>query len=165
MIPDPEPHDRTDDARAHALRARAAKRREAEAVGIDERFISDMVEGFYASIRKDDALGPIFDERIEDWPDHLARMKGFWRSILHNSGEFSGNPMARHKAIPGLEEQHFARWLELFYANLSTLAPDPRARELVAARARMIAESLLIGIVVDRDGLAEAMKKRSLPHV
>jgi len=154
-----------DDARTHAIRAREAKRREAEAIGVDESFISDMVEGFYASIREDDLLGPIFAQTIDDWSPHLARMKQFWRSILHNSGEFSGNPMARHKAIPGLEQHHFARWLDPFYANLRSLAPNPRAQELVAGRARMIAESLLTGIVVDRDGLEGAMKERSLPHV
>lgn len=155
----------TEDARTHAIRARQAKRREAEAVGIDASFISDMVEGFYASTREDDLLGPIFAHTIDDWPSHLARMKQFWRSILHNSGEFSGNPMARHKAIPGLREDHFVRWLDLFYANLRALAPNPRAQELVAGRARMIAESLLLGIVIDRDGLAGAKKERSLPHV
>ena len=82
--------------------ARAAKRAEAEALGVDEAFVSHMVEHFYSAIREDDVLGPIFAERIDDWPTHLARMKAFWRSILFNSGEFSGNPMRKHMAIPGL---------------------------------------------------------------
>lgn len=145
--------------------AREAKRREAEAIGIDEGFISDMVEGFYATIRADEMLGPVFAERIADWPAHLYRMKQFWRSILHNSGEFSGNPMARHIAIPGLERDHFVRWLELFYANLRATAHDPRAPELVGMRARMIAESMLTGIRIKREGIAGAIKKEELPHV
>lgn len=153
------------EARQHVLRARAVKRRDAEAIGIDESFVSDLVEGFYAAIRKDELLGPIFAARISDWPPHLARMKQFWRSILHNSGEFSGNPMARHIAIPGLEQRHFIRWLELFYANLRQMAHDPRASEHVAERARMIAESLLTGINVARDGVAGAMTKEALPYV
>lgn len=153
------------EARAHVLRARQAKRREAEAIGIDESFVSDMVEGFYAAIRRDDLLGPVFAKRIADWPPHLERMKQFWRSILHNSGEFSGNPMARHIAIPGLEPHHFVRWLELFYANLHTLAQDPRASEHVGDRARMIAESLLAGILVRREGITGATTKETLPHV
>ncbi|UYV17221.1 group III truncated hemoglobin [Porphyrobacter sp. ULC335] len=153
------------EARAHVLRAREIKRCEAEAIGVDERFISDMVDGFYAAIRTDDLLGPIFAARVSDWPPHLARMKQFWRSILHNSGEFSGNPMARHIAIPGLERRHFIRWLELFYANLQQMAQDPRSSEHVGKRARMIAESLLTGINVARDGVAGAMTKEALPHV
>lgn len=153
------------EARAHVAAARRAKRLKAEAIGIDDGFISDMVEGFYAAIRKDDLLGPVFAERIADWPPHLARMKQFWRSILHNTGEFSGNPMARHIAIPGLEERHFARWLDLFYANLHAMADDPRACDLVGDRARMIAESLLTGILVRRKGIAGATQKETLPHV
>jgi hemoglobin len=161
MTKTPQSHE----ASAHAAHARQAKRHEAEAIGIDERFISYMVEGFYADIRKDDLLGPVFAERIADWPPHLARMKQFWRSILHNSGEFSGNPMARHIAIPGLEPRHFVRWLELFYANLRTMTQNPRSAELVGERARMIAESLLAGILVRREGIAGAIKKEELPHV
>ena len=77
------------------MNARQNKRANAEDIGIDERFISDMVEQFYASIRADELLGPIFAKRVADWPAHLLRMKQFWRSVLHNSGEFSGNPMAK----------------------------------------------------------------------
>lgn len=152
------PHD-------HARQARAAKRVEAEAIGIDEGFISEMVDRFYASMREDDLLGPIFSERISEWPPHLARMKQFWRSVLHNSGEFSGNPMVKHIAIPGLTERHFSRWLQLFYANLRQMQPDPRAVQLVGERARMIAESLLTGIAIDRDGIGGAIERRNLPHV
>ena len=145
--------------------ARAAKRAEAEALGVDEAFVSHMVEHFYAAIREDDLLGPIFAERIDDWPTHLARMMAFWRSILFNSGEFSGNPMRKHMAIPGLEEHHFARWLELFYATLRALEEEPGGTLLVAGRARSIADSLLTGIAVRRDGLVGSRAGKDLPHV
>ncbi|WP_324261475.1 group III truncated hemoglobin [Altererythrobacter sp. H2] len=134
-------------------------------LGINEQFIDAMVEGFYTEVRGDALLGPIFEARITDWPHHLARMKQFWRSILHNSGEFSGSPMARHIAIPGLAEIHFSRWLELFYGNLRALEADPRAAPLVGERARMIADSLMTGIAVHRGGVTGALEKRSLPHV
>lgn len=152
-------------ARAETLALRAQRKDDAEALGVDAAFISDMVETFYARIRKDSLLGPIFAERIADWPVHMARMKAFWRSILHNSGEFSGNPMARHLAIPGLEEAHFAHWLELFYATLRDLAARPGAVPLVAGRARMIADSLLTGIETKRLGLGGARAGEGLPHV
>lgn len=151
--------------RDHVRLARAAKRAEVEAIGIDDAFISEMVDRFYAAIREDDLLGPIFAARIAEWPPHLARMKQFWRSVLHNSGEFSGNPMVKHIAIPGLSEHHFSRWLALFYANLRQMAPGPRAVELVGNRARMIAESLLTGIAINRDGIDGAIERRSLPRV
>src|SRR5690606_20180873 len=125
-------------SRAEALRARAAKKQAAEDIGITADYVDRMVETFYGSIREDALLGPIFDQRIADWPAHLARMKAFWRSVLHNSGEFSGNPMIKHIAIPGLEERHFAHWLELFYATLRGMEEDRAATELVGMRARMI---------------------------
>ncbi len=155
----------TERSREEVRAARAAKRAQAEAQGVDEQFISAMVERFYASIRQDDLLGPIFAERISDWPVHLGRMKAFWRSILFNSGEFSGNPMAKHLAIPGLDDTHFARWLELFYATLRDLGPHPEGIALVAERARSIADSLLTGITIRRDGIAGSKAGRSLPHV
>ena len=144
------------DARRHALAARTAKRDAALAIGIDDAFISDLVDRFYAAICNDALLGPIFATRITDWPTHLGRMKAFWGSVLHNSGQYSGNPMLKHLAIPGLDHGHFARWLTLFRATLDDLARDPAASAHVHERARMIATSLLNAIVINRDGLAAA---------
>lgn len=151
--------------RDQVARIRAAKRAKAVAVGVDEAFVSQLVEGFYAAVRDDDLLGPIFAQRIADWPQHLDRMKRFWRSILFNSGEFSGNPMLKHMAIPCLEERHFARWLELFYAQLRRLESTPGAAPLVGRSARMIADSLLTGIATRRSGLAGSRAGGNLPHV
>lgn len=153
------------DALSYAKRKREEKRAEAELIGIDAAFIDHLVETFYARIRGDALLGPIFAERISDWPSHLARMKAFWRSVLHNSGEFSGNPMLKHLAIPGLELRHFERWLQLFYETLSEIESHHSATQLVGARARMIADSLLTGIAMKRDGLTGGRAGKDLPYV
>lgn len=152
-------------SREHAPAARKAKRVQAEALGVDERFISRMVETFYDAIRQDELLAPIFAERISDWPPHLERMKTFWRSVLFNSGEFSGNPMQKHMVIPGLTEFHFERWLTLFYATLRSLEVEQEGTLLVATRARSIADSLLTGISLRRDGLTGSKAGKNLPHV
>lgn len=143
-------------ARRHAPAARTAKRDAALAIGIDDAFISDLVDRFYAAVRDDALLGPIFATRITDWPTHLGRMKAFWGSVLHNSGQYSGNPMLKHLAIPGLDRDHFDRWLTLFRATLDDVARDPAASVHVHERARIIATSLLNAIVINRDGLAAA---------
>ena len=148
---------------AHALKAREQKRAHAEGLGVDVGFVSSFVEAFYANIRKDELLGPIFAEKIHDWDDHLGRMKRFWRSVLFSSGEYAGNPMVKHVAIPDLERDHFAHWLDLFYATLRDLAANDEAVELVGSRARMIADSLLTGIAMKRDGLAGARAGQDLP--
>lgn len=159
--PNPTPAEIT----AHAAAARARKRAEAEAIGIDDDFVAQLVESFYARIRADTLLGPIFAARITDWALHLDRMKSFWRSVLHNSGEFAGNPMAKHLAIPGLERDHFAHWLDLFYATLRALERHPAATRLVGTRARMIADSLLTGIATRDKGIGGARAGADLPQV
>ena len=153
------------EAISYAKRKREEKRAEAELIGIDADFIGHLVETFYAKIRDDRLLGPIFAERISDWPSHLTRMKAFWRSVLHNSGEFSGNPMLKHLAIPGLELRHFKRWLQLFYETLGEIELHHSATELVGTRARMIADSLLTGITMKRDGLTGGRAGKDLPYV
>lgn len=153
------------DGRNHARRKREEKRAEALGIGIDEDFIDHIVEAFYAKIREDDMVGPIFAERISDWPPHLARMKAFWRSVLQNSGEFSGNPMLKHLAIPGLRLEHFERWLNLFYETLRESECHLAATELVGSRARMIADSLLTAITMRRDGLTGGRAGTDLPYV
>lgn len=159
--PDPSPAE----VHAHAAAARARKLAEAEALGIDAAFISAMVEAFYARIREDALLGPIFAAKITDWPLHLGRMKQFWTSILHGGGAYSGNPMAKHMALPELDEAHFAHWLTLFYATLRDMEQHDAATVQIGTRARMIADSLLTGIELQRSGLVAARAGQRLPKV
>ena len=72
--------------------------------------------------------------------------------------------MLKHLAIAGLELQHFARWLELFYETLREAEGDREATQLVGGRARMIADSLLTAIAMRRDGLAAGRAGKDLPH-
>jgi hemoglobin len=153
------------EARDYAIEKRAEKKAAAEGIGVDTAYIDHFVETFYGKIQTDKLLGPIFNERIADWPAHLARMKAFWRSVLHNSGEFAGNPMLKHLVIPGIELRHFAHWLELFYETLRDAEPTCEATALVGGRARMIADSLLTGISMQRDGLSGGRAGKDLPHV
>lgn len=117
-------------------------------VGITEEMIHDIVHTFYAAIRTDPALGPIFKRVIgEDWGPHLAKMCDFWSSVLLMTGRFEGNPMAAHVAVGGVRPTHFARWLHLFRQTVERLCPPPAA-ELFVMRSEMIARSLQRGIVV-----------------
>ena len=152
------------DAHPHAVSARDAKRALADARLIDADFIDALVERFYERVRADQVLAPIFASRIADWPPHLARMKTFWAAILRGDARFTGSPMALHAAIPGIERPHFERWLSLFEATLRTIERDPAATELVSARARSIADSLLVGIRIHRDGRRDPAAMGGLSH-
>ena len=142
------------ESREYAAQKRAEKRLAAEEIGVDADYIDYFVETFYGKIRDDELLGPIFNERISDWPAHLARMKAFWRSVLHNSGEFAGNPMLKHAALPEARRGHFADWLGLWRETVADLAPSEQVADFFTGRADRISESLQMGIAMHRDGQA-----------
>jgi hemoglobin len=121
------------------------------AVGVTEAMIRDVVHGFYARIRTDDILRPIFTREIAeaDWDRHLAKMCDFWSSVLLMTGRFKGTPMATHARIDGIEPSHFTRWLALFRRTVEETCP-PGAAALFVAKSELIAESLQLGIDASR---------------
>lgn len=147
----------------HAQLVRTQKMADALASGIDDAFISQLVEQFYAAVRQDELLGAIFAKHVSDWPRHLARMKDFWASVMIESGRFSGNPMQKHIAVGGLNATHFARWQALWDRVLTETAPSSDVAARFRAAAKRIGESLLTGIEINRGGLA-AISARGTPN-
>lgn len=143
----------------YAERARARKVADALACGIDDAFISQLVEHFYRVIRQDVLLGPIFAQKIEDWPMHLARMKDFWASIMLESGRYSGNPMQKHIAIGGIDAVHFERWHVLWDRALMEIAPNGAVGDRFREAAHRIGESLLTGIQINQGGLSSIQRR------
>ncbi len=119
--------------------------------GIDEPMIARLVDGFYARVREDAVLGPVFAARIADWAPHLAQMRAFWSSVALMTGTYHGQPMRLHAPLP-IDARHFDRWLALFEATARELCP-PRAAEHFLERARRIAESLELGIAIGNGAL------------
>lgn len=123
------------------------------AAGVTEAMISDLVHAFYAKVRRDPVLGPIFDAAIGDgWDAHLAKLCDFWSSVLLMTGRFKGAPMAVHAALPTIGAAHFATWLAMFEETADEICPPPAAA-LFVARSRMIAQSLQLGLAVSRGEL------------
>lgn len=123
------------------------------AVGVTEAMIHDLVHRFYAEVRRDPQLGPIFERAIGDhWDAHLAKLCDFWSSVLLMTGRFKGAPMVVHTRIDGIGPAHFARWLTLFRQTAERLCPPPAAA-LFAAKSEMIAQSLQLGIASSRGEL------------
>lgn len=148
---------------SYVERAKAKKTAQANALGINDALISNLVESFYGAIRSDDLLGPIFLAHVVDWSPHLARMKDFWASVTLESGRFRGNPMLKHIVVGGLDQQHFNRWLILWNQTLDDVAPNDAAAEIFREAAKRIAESLLTGIKVQRGGL-DALSTKKETH-
>ena len=119
----------------------------ADRIGIDDAYISVLVETFYARIRADAALGPIFDREIGDnWGPHLARMKDFWASVAMNAGRYTGKPLPAHMKLTGVDASHFQIWLGLFRQTLEDTAPSAEAVPYFMERAERIASSLQLAM-------------------
>ncbi|SDT95647.1 group III truncated hemoglobin [Stappia sp. ES.058] len=133
------------------VRSASERRREIEqtaaALGIDDAYISTLVETFYGRVRAHEVLGPIFAAEIgDDWDPHLAKMKDFWASVVMNAGRYSGKPVPAHTKLPDLQPWHFKVWLDLFEQTLADTAPHPDAVPYFMERARRIARSLEFAI-------------------
>jgi hemoglobin len=135
------------------IRVRSAddRRREiqqnATRLGIDEAFISELVERFYARIRAHPLLGPIFEQEIGDhWPSHLAKLKDFWSSVAMNTGRYSGKPFPAHMKLTGITPAHFNIWLAMFKLTLEGLSDNPETVDYFMERANRIARSFQLGM-------------------
>jgi hemoglobin len=86
-----------------------------------EAEVTCLVHEFYAQVRVDPMLGPIFGEHVADWPAHLDLLVDFWSAMLRGTRRFRGAPMSKHLALPGLSQELFAQWLRLFHQVTATL--------------------------------------------
>lgn len=113
---------------------------------IGEDVIRKLVFGFYAKVRKDDVLGPIFARAIgDDWNPHLEKMCDFWSSVMRMTGRYKGNPMITHIRLKMVRPEHFMRWLSMFGETARELC-EPDVVALFASRAENIAKSLQLGM-------------------
>jgi hemoglobin len=117
-------------------------RRPVEIRRLSDDSIRHLIDSFYAKVRADSELGPVFEHAIPgDWAPHLATMHDFWSSVMLTSGRYKGNPVAVHLGVEGMEPQLFGRWLALFDETCRELFDDDVAAAF-SGKAERIAESL-----------------------
>ena len=113
---------------------------------IDEQGLRRLVALFYARVREDADLGPIFNAAISDWPEHLEKLNAFWSSVMLTSGRYKGNPVAAHlKHRDSIDQALFDRWLALWVRTTEEVMP-PAAAAALQAKAARIAESLQLAL-------------------
>jgi hemoglobin len=117
-----------------------------ERSGITEEALGRLVERFYARVRRDALLGPVFNGAIDDWPEHLERLQAFWSSVMLTSGRYKARPLPAHlKHAEAMTPDRFERWLALWKETTDELfAPDAAAA--FQAKAGRISESLALGV-------------------
>lgn len=122
-------------------------------VGLTEETLRVFLDAFYAKIRRDPMLAPIFAQRISepDWPAHLSTIRDFWSSVLFRTGRYKGNPFAKHLGLAEIGTGHFERWLGLFDATAAEMFEEAIARDL-SERAHRIGDSLKAGLFFRTEG-------------
>ncbi|GEP05101.1 group III truncated hemoglobin [Methylobacterium oxalidis] len=114
---------------------------------LTEASLAAFLAAFYAKVRRDDLIGPVFARAIPDagWPAHLAGIQDFWSSVLLRTGRYKGNPFGKHLALGSLEPAHFARWLGLFEVTAGEMF-EPEIAAALVERAHRIGDSLKAGL-------------------
>ena len=111
--------------------------------------IARLVERFYAKVRRDPLLGPVFARALGEtdvaWATHFAKLSDFWSSVMRRSGRYHGDPFSAHLRLPGIAPPMFDRWLALFEETCAELF-DPLVAEAFRIRAARIARSLRMGL-------------------
>ncbi|MBL4727037.1 MAG: group III truncated hemoglobin [Rhizobiaceae bacterium] len=129
---------------------RAEIQENAARMGIDDEYISRLVDTFYDRIRDDETLGPIFLDNVSNWDVHMPKMKDFWSSVALHSSRYSGRPVPAHvKLLKDVEPRHFELWLALFEKTLEDTAPTKEAIPYFMDRAERIARSLQLAMFGD----------------
>jgi len=113
-----------------------------------------LVTTFYAKIRKDDVLGPIFNNRIHDWDSHLDHLTDFWESSLFFVNKYKGNPLEKHVEVDAaidhvINEHHFGIWLNYWIQTLDELFEGDKAN-IAKNRARKMGTFIYIKLFESR---------------
>ncbi len=113
---------------------------------VSEEAIVRLVYCFYAKIRVDPQLAPIFERVVRGkWDTHLATMSKFWSSVMLTTGRYKGAPVPAHLRIKDIEPQMFDRWLRLFGETCDELF-ECEVAEAFRVKAARIAESLKLAL-------------------
>jgi hemoglobin len=91
--------------------------------------VKKLVDVFYAKVREDALLAPVFNERIQDrWPQHLERMYNFWQTVLLDERTYYGAPFPPHAQLQ-VGPAHFQQWMQLFTQTIDELFEGTIAEE------------------------------------
>ncbi|QRM90866.1 globin [Lacinutrix sp. WUR7] len=89
-----------------------------------------LVSNFYKKVRKEETLGPFFNETITDWEAHLEHLTTFWETSLFMTRKlekkYRGNPLEAHVRVDKkfnhtIDNLHFGIWLNLWYQTLDEM--------------------------------------------
>ncbi len=111
--------------------------------------IATLIDRFYAKVRADEQLGPIFNGAITDWTAHQRILRDFWSSIVLRSGRYRCNPMGVHRELPPFPQAFFQRWLALWRETAHEVF-EASIAQLFIGTAERVAQGLSLGMNLGR---------------
>ena len=113
-----------------------------------------LVSSFYDKVKKDEVLGPFFNDVIHDWNEHLDRLTTFWESSLFLKTKYIGDPLKAHIKVDksnnnSISEYHFGLWLNLWFQTIDELFEGDYAQN-AKHRARKMSTFLFLKIFESR---------------
>jgi hemoglobin len=92
--------------------------------------LSRLLRHFYADVRQDPLIGPIFSAQIKDWKHHLEVIGSFWQTITGGPSTYA-RPMPMKHLTLRLRGEDFERWLFLWQANCRAQLSSDVAKEMI----------------------------------
>jgi hemoglobin len=109
---------------------------------LTEQSISALVDCFYAKVRRDAVLAPIFEKALAGrWDAHVAKMCEFWCSALRVKRSYHGDMLVAHRKLSKLPRSLFQRWLAPFRETVDECFMEAPA-EIICDRALKTARNL-----------------------
>lgn len=99
---------------------------EARARAIIEKAFEAAIDSFYAKVRHDDVIGPVFLAALHDWESHKRTMVDFWSRAVLGTERYKGMPLPPHVRLR-LGQPHFDSWLKLWKEACEETMPEPLA--------------------------------------
>jgi hemoglobin len=99
--------------------------------------VSRLVKWFYARVRFEPDLEPIFNANVPRWSEHLEVLIDFWCTQAGGPSTYRGG-LGKHARLD-LKPEHFETWLRVWEQNCTDLLEPREAGEMIGlARALAI---------------------------
>ncbi|ASJ22447.1 group III truncated hemoglobin [Brachyspira hampsonii] len=100
---------------------------------INSEGIEKLMDIFYARIRTNEQLGPIFNGAVgiddASWERHKEKIAKFWKTMLLNERLYMGNPVQPHINLLPFDIKLFDVWLDLFKECLNEVFEEKAANK------------------------------------
>jgi hemoglobin len=131
---------------------------------VDEASIARPIDRVRTAVRRDPVLGRVFETAIavDDQALRVATMRAFRSSVMRTSRRYSGDPVAVHRAVQGLERPMSERWPTPSETTAAGLFVPGQA-EGFAPKPRRIASSLQLALPHRLDEPPDGPPARATP--